>query len=177
MATKRIRKKKLSKREYDKLKVTAYELVVVQNQEQKEVARILNLTEATLSSWAQEGKWKELREARMQCQTTETDNLRKLISIISKQRIDIEQRISDAIHNGDIKEEAILRKQASALSDEMSKHNKVLQTLENKNYSLGVFIDIMDEIFDTLRVQDKDLWTKTANFQSELIRKKINILG
>lgn len=174
------RKKQLPKREYEKLKRTAYEYVVVQGMEQKEVAKLLGVTEATISSWAnasKEGKWKDLRQDRMQCQSTETDNLRKLISVLSKQRLDLEPLINDAIHAGESKEEAVLRSHASSLSDQISKLNKALVTLDNSSYTLGVFIDVMDEIFNTLRVQDEELWEKTIEFQSTLIRKKSQELG
>lgn len=143
MATKRKRKKQLSKREYDKLRQTAYELVVVKRLDQKEAANILNVTPATLNKWAndgQEGKWKEIKEARMQCSSTETDNLRKLIQVLSKQRLDIEELISDAIHANDVKVETRLRRQASAISDEMSKQNKVLLNMDNSSYTLGVLL-------------------------------------
>jgi len=132
------RKKQLPKREYEKLRRTAYEYVVVQGLEQKEVAKLLGVTEATISSWAnnpKEGKWKNLREARMQCQSTEADNIKKLIQILSKQRLDLEPQINDAMHSGEAKEEARLRQQASKISDEMSKQNKVLLTIDQKSYT------------------------------------------
>lgn len=180
MAKKRNRKKQLSKREYTKLRQSAYEFIVVQGLEQKEVAQLLNITEATISKWAndgQEGKWKALREARMQSSTAETDNLRKLIQNLSKQRLELEEQITNAIHAGDTKLESSLRKQASALSDEMSKQNKVLQTLDKSKYTLGVFIDVMDEIFSQLRNYDESIWEQTIDFQGTLIRKKTNELG
>ncbi len=179
-ANRKVRRQQLSKREYERLRRSAFEYVVVQGMEQKEVAKLLNLTEATLSTWAnngKEGKWKELREARMQCQSTEADNLRKLIQVLSKQRLELESLIYDAVHSGDTKEEARLRQQASSLSDEMSKQNKVLLTIDKTNYTLGVFIDVMDEIFNALRQHDEELWESTIEFQSMIIRKKTQELG
>jgi transposase len=83
------KRNQLTKREYEKLKQTAYEYIVAQGLDQKEVAKILHLTETTISKWAnqgKEGKWKDLRETRMQCQSTDADNIKKLIQILSKQR-------------------------------------------------------------------------------------------
>lgn len=174
------RRKQLPKAEYNKLRRAAYEYVVVQGLEQKEVATRLNLTEATISTWANnspEGKWKDLRQSRMQCKSTETDNLRKLIDILSQQRLDLELSISDAVHEGDTKEIARLRQQASSLSDQISKFNKTLQNLDNSSYTLGVFIDVMDEIFNAMRLHDEKLWESTIEFQSTLVRKKTKELG
>ncbi|WP_321321438.1 hypothetical protein [Labilibaculum sp.] len=174
------RKPQLPKIEYTKLRRAAFEYIVVQGLEQKEVAARLNLTEATISSWANndpEGKWRDIREARMQCQSTETDNLRKLINLLSKQRLDLEAFINDAMHAGDSKEEALYRHQASSISDQISKLNKVLVTLDNSSYTLGVFIDVMDEIFNSLRMHDEELWEKTIEFQSTIIRKKTQEIG
>jgi predicted transcriptional regulator len=174
------RSKQLSRQEYDKLKRSAYEYVVVQGMDQKEVALLLKITEATLSKWAnggEEGKWKDLREARQQCLSSDSDNVKKLLRVMSQQRLELEEQILDAQKVGDTKEEVRLRKEARALSDEMSKQNKTLLTLDKSKYTLGVFIDVMDEIFNALRQHDEELWEKTIEFQSTIIRRKTNELG
>ncbi len=174
------RRHQLTKREYERLKQAAWKYCVEQGMEQKDVAKLLGITEATLSNWSSSdprGSFKEQRTARQQCQSTEADNIRKLIQVLSKQRLELESFIADAIKNGDSKAEADLRRRAAALSDEMSKQNKVLLSLDKATYTLGVFIDVMDEIFNTMRVQDEELWEKTLSFQSTITRKKIQELG
>jgi len=171
------RRKQLPRKEYAKLKHTAREYVVVQGLDQKDVAQMLKLSEPTLSKWSQEGKWKEEREARQQCHSTDADNTKKLLSLLAKQRLNLESQIQEAVNADDLEEETRLRKQASSLSDEMSKINKTLLSLDKKNYTLGVFIDIMDEIFNALRVYDESLWEKTIDFQSTLIRRKTTEIG
>ena len=131
-------------------------------------------------SWANngtEGKWSDIRKARQQCSSTETDNIRKLISVMSDQRLQLEELILDAQRAGDQKEEIRLRNEAARLSDEMSKMNKTLITLDKSNYTLGTFIDVMDEIFNSLRHFDEALWEKTIEFQSNIIRRKTQELG
>ncbi|MCT4590506.1 MAG: hypothetical protein N4A71_21950 [Carboxylicivirga sp.] len=171
------RRKQLSKAVYEKLKRTAYEYVVVQGMSQKETAALLDITEATLSKWAKEENWKDQRKDRQQCISTDADNLKKLLRVMSQQRLELEEQILDAQKIGDTKEEVRLRKEARALSDEMAKQNKTLLSLDKTNYTLGVFIDVMDEIFNSLRVYDEDLWEKTVHFQSTLIRKKTIEIG
>lgn len=180
MAQNNKRKLQLSRNEYDKIRRTAYEYVVIQGYDQKVVAEMLHITEATISKWAttgKEGKWKDLREGRQQCLSTDSDNVRKLLRIMSQQRLTLEELILDAQKAGEAKEEIRLRQEARALSDEMSKQNKTLLTLDKSNYTLGTFIDIMDEIFNSMRQFDEALWEKTIEFQSNIIRRKTNELG
>ena len=176
----KVGKQQLSRLDYEKLRRAAYEYVVVQGYDQNQVAEMLKVTPVTVSNWANtgpEGRWLDLRKARMQCTSTDTDNIRKLIRVMSEQRLQIEESILDAQKDGDIKEEIRLRSEASRLSDEMSKMNKTLITLDKSNYSLGTFIDVMDEIFNSLRQFDEALWEKTIDFQSNIVRRKTNELG
>ncbi len=170
-------RKKLPRQEYDKLKRTAFEFVVVQGLDQKDVAKMLNISEQTISKWAIEGNWRELREVRQQCSSTDADNTKKLLQLMSKQRLELETLIHDAVKVGDNESETKYRKQASSLSDEMSKINKTLLSLDSKNFSLGSYIDVMDEIFNHLRMYDEELWVKTIDFQALHIRKMTNQLG
>ena len=174
------RRPQLSKREYDRLRRVAKDYIVNKGKEQKWVAELLNVTEVTISNWSNKdpnGTWKEQREARMQCKSTDAENQRKLVGLLSKRRLSLEERIIDASNTGETEEEERLRKEARGLSDEIRKESKTLETLEKKDYSLGTFIDIMDEIFNGLRQHDEDLWERTVEFQSTIVRKKANELG
>jgi len=172
------RKKQLTRKEYEKLRHTAYEYIVVHGLDQKEVARMLDLTEQTISKWSKDGKWREERTSRQQCHSTDTANTKQILRLMSEQRLKIEMKIRDAEKTGDKDEELKLRKEARALSDEMSKHNKTLLNLEKENrITLGVYIDVFDDIFTSLRNYDEDLWGKTIDFQTIQIRKKTNELG
>lgn len=177
MANKKTIENQRKRTDYDKLKHSAYELVVIQGRDQKEVAEMLKLSEPTLSKWSTEGKWREERETRQQCSSTDADNTRKLLRLMSTQRLELEEEIAAAVKQGDKEEEARLRKSASSLSDEMSKINKTLQSLDKKNYTLGEYIDVMDEIFNDLRSYDNELWAKTIDFQALHIRKVTNKIG
>ena len=97
---------------------------------------------------------------------------------MSDRRLEIEDQINESIKAGDSALELELRKQASSVSDEISKHNKTLQTIQKESkVTLGIYIDVMDDIFDHLRNEDPELWEKTIEFQTTLIRKKTNELG
>lgn len=172
------RQPKRSQGELNKLKLSAYELVVIQDYTQKEAANILGVSEVTMSQWACDGQWRNEKKARQSTSTISTDNLKKIILLLSDRRLEIEDQINDAIRRGDSDMELELRKQASSVSDEISKHNKTLQTIQKESkVTLGIYIDVMDDIFDQLRNEDPELWEKTIEFQGTLIRKKTNELG
>ena len=112
---------------------------------------------------------KEERNNRQQCISTDADNIKKLLRVMSQQRLQLEELILDAQKMSDTQEEIRLRKDARALSDEMAKQNKTLLSLDKTNYTLGTYIDVMDDIFNALRVYDESLWEKTVDFQATLI--------
>jgi transposase len=169
---------RLPKTEYDKLRRSAYELVVVQGMTQKVTAGILGVSEVTMSDWARDGKWKEEREARQTCTATDVDNIRKIIGLLAKQRYELETDIAEAEQTGKLEEQIALRKRASSISDEISKHNKTLLSLEKDNKAtLGMYIDIFDDIFTALRQYDEDLFNQSIPFQTLHIRRKTSELG
>lgn len=59
--------------DYNALKKKAYELVVIQGRMQKDVAKILDLSEKTISDWSVAGNWKELKT------TNEVINCRRFL--------------------------------------------------------------------------------------------------
>jgi transposase len=181
--------KKTSKKEYTKLKRAAYEYVVVQGCTQTETAEMLNISEKTLSEWARTGGWRELRKARQSAVSTASNNLKNIISLLSEQRLRTEQEIQEAQRTGDRELELKLRKEASVLGDDISKTNRALKDNEKSNgITLGLFIDVMDDIFNSLRIADLkihcpkcgteiNLFTETLEFQAMLIQRKTIELG
>ena len=181
--------KKPGKKEYEKIKRSAYEYVVVQDYTQAQAAEMLNISEKTLSDWARAGGWRDLRKARQSAVSTANNNLKNIISLLSEQRLRIEQEIREAQTSGDKDLELKLRKEASVISDDISKINKSLKDNDKSNgITLGLYIDIMDDIFNNLRVYDLkircpkcgteiNLFDETLEFQAMLIQKKTIELG
>ena len=172
------RKKQLPKQEYDKLKYSAYELVVIQGYTQKRTAETLGVTEQTISAWAIEEDWRNQREGRQQDYKTDVANVKQIIRLTSKRRLDLELEIHDAQKLGDDKLEKELRKESLQIGDELSKLTKTLAGLEKDNkYTLGEFINVMDDIFTNMRQFDEDLFVKTIPFQTYYVRKRTQELG
>lgn len=170
--------KRMSRAEYDKLRRSAYEYVVEHLRDQKEVAEMLGVSEQTMSDWSRKGGWRELREAKQQCYSTDADNNKKIIRLLSTKRLALEIEAQEAGRLGNADEELALRKQAKGISDEISKHNKTLVTLDKENrVTLGVYIDVMESLFDALRQYDEELFDRCVDFQAQHVRKKIIELG
>jgi len=170
--------KKTNKKEYEKLRRAAYEYVVVQDYTQTETAEMLGVSEKTVSEWARAGGWRELRKARQSAVSTANNNLKCIISLLSEQRLTIEQEIHEAQFAGDKDRELELRYKASAISDDVSKLNKALKDNDKSNgITLGLYIDVMDDIFNNLHIFDTELYEQTLEFQSMLIKKKTIELG
>lgn len=173
-----VHKKTATKPDYSKLRQSAYELVVVQGYTQKEAAAMLGVSEVSMSGWATEDNWRTLRKGRQSTVSTSVDNIKQIIKLLSERRLVLEEMITDAFDTGEKELELDLRKQAGALSDEISKHNKTLLTIQKENrVTLGVYIDVMEDIFNNMRLENEALWEQTIEFQTYLIRKKTNDLG
>jgi len=170
--------KKTSKKKYEKLKRAAYEYVVVQDYTQAEAAEMIGVSVTTLSDWARAGNWRELRKARQSAVCTANSNLKNIISLLSEQRLKIEQDIHEAQSSGDTELELELRKRANIISDDLSKINKTLQQNDKSNgITLGIYIDVMDDIFNNLHIFNLELYNETLEFQAMLIQKKTIELG
>ena len=165
------RKRNSTKADYTKLRRAAYELIVEQGKTQKEAAAALGVTEATISSWAMEGDWRGLRKSRQSATSTARENIIRIISLLSEKRLELEAEISEAADTGDTKRELELRAEASSISLDLADLNK------DKEVTLGIFVDVFDEIFSALRQQEPALFEKTIPFQTAYLRRKSNELG
>ena len=170
--------KKKDKEEYLKFRRSACELIVEQGKTQKEAARLLGVTEKTISGWASEGGWRELRKIRQSSANTARDNILRIIRILSEKRINLESEINSAIDTDNKELELQLRSEANSLSVEMSKQRKNLESMEKENkLTLGQYVDVFDEIFSDLRKTNLTLFEQTIDFQTLHLRKKSNELG
>lgn len=169
-----------AKPDYTKLRRSAYELIVEKGKTQKEAAILLGVTEKSVSEWANEGEtcWRDMRKMRQSATSTARENIQRIISLLSEKRLNLEYQINDAIDNNDKDLELRLRKEANQISNDMSYQNKTLSELnEKKGITLGVHVDVFDDIFTALRAYNFDLFEKTIDFQTVYLRRKSNELG
>jgi tryptophan 2,3-dioxygenase len=171
------KEKSAKKADYLKMRHAACECVVIQGKPQREVSALLGISEKTMSKWAREGGWSDLRKARQSATSVSGENLRRLIGLLSERRLAVEHRINDAIDAGNAGEVIALRKEAAGLSAEMAFQNKTLANVDRENIALGVYVDVFDDIFSAMRVYDAGLFEKTIEFQTLHLRRKSNELG
>jgi transposase len=67
--------KKPSKKDYEKSKRSAYELIVVQGYTQSDAAELTGVSENTISRWSRQENWKELRAARQSAVSTANNRI------------------------------------------------------------------------------------------------------
>lgn len=171
-------KKKHTKPDYEKLKAMAYQYVVQQGKTQREVAELLGVSENTLSEWARIGDWRGQRKNRQSAASTARMNIQSIISLLSDKRLKVEYAINEAIDRADKETELRLRKEANQLSADITWQRKNLEGVDKENkMTLGVYVDVFDDIFSALRAFDAELFDKTIDFQTLHLRKKSNELG
>lgn len=133
---------------------------------QKEIAQILKITEATVSKWATEGKWKAERDARMNSSKERLEAIKEVISQLTNKRLNVFKEIEEAENNGDKATLFDLKKESAALSQEVAIQTKALERMEkDSRISLATYLEVMDSIFSALNQYDQATYMKTIDFQ------------
>lgn len=132
----------------------------------KDIADILNVAEKTVGDWVKLGNWKAVRDANLNSTHNQTIKIKELISELTEQQLDISEEIKQAKAVGDKNLVVELRKQSSALSQEVAIQTKALERIDSDNkIGLGTYLEVMNDIFKNLEHHDKDVYLKTLDFQ------------
>lgn len=132
----------------------------------KETAAIVGITEKTMSDWVTKSGWKTQREARAMSAESRAENIKQLIDHLAGQRMELGESLAAAIAVGDVGVEAAIRRQMAAIDDGAAKWNKSLDNIKkNSNIRLAVYYEVMEQIFNALRLFDEGLYLKTIDFQ------------
>lgn len=142
----------------------------MQGKTAKEVARLVGVTEKTVSRWVAKYNWKTLRDAKIYSAKSKVDNIKQILADLAEETVAINREIEKETD----KEKLIdLRKRRNQLADEAAKWNKALEKLDNQNQvSLSTYIAIMEEIFNALKVYDEKLFYQTLDFQEKHLNIK-----
>lgn len=140
----------------------------MQFKEQKEIASLVSVSEKTITKWVKTYGWKAEREARVNGNKSRIASIKEVIGKLTDQRLDLFDKAKTADEAGDKDESLKLSKQAASIADEISKYNKTLENLDEKNrVSLGTYIEVMDDIFNQLQKKQPKLYTQLIDFQEE----------
>lgn len=145
---------------------------------QNEIAEELGLTEKTVGNWAREGNWKELRNARINNSNNRAETVKKVIAGLSESALELQQKIKDAEEVGDMPLALCLKKESTAIAQQVGMYQKALEKLEkNFKVSLSTYLEVMDDIFEALQTYEKELYIKTLDFQKYHLQNIAQKLG
>lgn len=158
----------MSKQHYAKLKKEAHDMYVIEGLFATDISKRINVSAKTLSSWVNEndGAWKKERSARAVSSKKSGENIQQIIDLTAEKKIEVLKRIEEAKLSGNKELEKQLRGEAASLDNSVAQWNKALQDANKGNrISLSVYLDVMDEIFDAIRLAEPDHYFALINFQ------------
>jgi len=162
----------------EKEKKTAHILFVEQGKTRKDIAQLLGITDKTISNWVEKFGWDKERTARNASPTRRTENIKAIITTLSEERIELNNKVKAAELKGDLNTITELRSQISRVDDSVSKWNRALMTIEDENkITLSVYLTVMDMIFDRMRIMNPKLYFETIDFQEQHLHQITVELG
>ncbi|HCY81532.1 MAG TPA: hypothetical protein DHV22_08010 [Xanthomarina gelatinilytica] len=150
---------------------------------QKEIAEDLNVSEKTVGKWVAEGNWKAERDARINSTQNQAANLKSLISELTEKALELHEKIKIIEAKGlqaSSEEKDLLiqhKKEATRISQEVAMYNKTLTQFQTNKLPLGLYIEVMEDVFKELQNYDKDLFLKTLDFQRNHLQTIAQKLG
>lgn len=162
----------------EKERKTAHILFVEQNKSQKDIAQLLGVTEKTVSDWVNKNGWKEEQTARNASPARRINNIKAIITGLSEERIELSTQVRAAEQDGDEKTANSIRERISKIDDAVSKWNKTLENIDRENQiTLSIYLEVMDRIFNALRLYDTKLYMNTVEFQEQHLHRITIELG
>jgi predicted transcriptional regulator len=162
----------------EKEKKTAHILFVEQGKSRKEIAHLVGVAEKTVGEWVIKFGWEKERSARTASPARRMDNIKEIITTLSDERLELNRKVKAAENNNDLSLIADLRGQISKIDDAVSKWNKALTTIESENrITLSIYINVMEKIFEKMRIHDPKLFMQTIEFQEQHLQQITLELG
>lgn len=157
---------------------TAHILYVEQKKTAKEVAELVGVSEKTLSDWVTKFNWKTERNARNTSPTQRIKNIEEIIGGLAQDRLDLQRQLEAAEKDGNKDIVASIRSDMSKLDDSVSKWNKTLRDINKESkVPLGVYLNVMESIFNSMQAYDPKLHWQTISFQEKHINDMSLKLG
>lgn len=159
---------------------TAKALFMERTKMQKEIAVIVGVTEKTISRWAIQYGWQNERNARLMSDENIRTNgklamnnhFQTLIDLQNKRAAEIEKPEPDRL----IIEE--LDKSIMSYTHAIAQANKgVQEILKGNRITLSVYLQVMEDIFNTMLAEDSKLHAATMDFQERHIQFICKKLG
>jgi transposase len=149
----------------DKEKRIAFDYYTTQGMTAKAISGIINVNEKTIGKWVDDGNWKAVRDANINSDQHQQKNIKALISELTETQLEIMGDIKKAKIEGRKEDLEHLRKQSSAISQEVAIQTKALERVSDNKLSLSNYLLVMDDVFKSLQEYDRHLYQKTIDFQ------------
>jgi len=143
-------------------------MFVEQGKTQKEIAKKLHRTEKTIGTWVQKYGWKNERTARLNSVKNQEIQINEILNHYANQTLKLLKELRQHQESGDDVQCLEINKKLTSISDDVSKWNKRLESL-NKDHkaSLSTYLFVMDDLFESMRNYDEDLYNRTIDFQEK----------
>lgn len=143
----------------------AYYYFVEKQKTAKETAHLIGITEKTMSAWVAKFGWKSEREARALSSVNRAENIQQLIDSLAAERIATQKQLEAET---DPKAAMTLRRALASIDDGAAKWNKTLENVKKDGrVRLSVYLDVMEQIFNDLRVFNYKVYMETLDFQEQ----------
>lgn len=140
--------KRKNKAALETLKKLAYEWVMNSDKTQKEIADIVGVSEVTMSKWATDGRWEELKAYEAASRGGACRNiLKKIFEESQKEDCD---------------------------ADKIAKYSSALERLENKSITVPNIINIFIEFGNWLYPKDPEASKKLTNYMNLYVEEKVS---
>lgn len=150
----------------EKEKRIAFDYYTNQGFTAKAISEIVNVSEKTIGDWVEKGNWKSVRDANMNSSQNRASKIKELISELTEQQLEINIEVKLAKAEGDKERVIALRQQSASISQEVAIQTKALERMDSDNkISLGVYLEVMTDVFKNLEHYDKNIYLKTLDFQ------------
>ena len=101
-----------------------------------------------------------------------------MIAELTDVTLDTIEKIKVAEFNGDKQDVLALKKEATRISQEVAMYSKALEKMEKDfKISLSTYLEVMEDIFQSLQNWDKDIYIKTLDFQKSHLSTIAQKLG
>lgn len=155
----------------------AQEMYINQLKTAKEIALKLKVQEKTVGNWINKNHWKNQRAAKVNNAMNGRENLKQVIANLAERRIEIFNIRAIASDNNDKETVIKLDLEAAQIADQVSKMNATLKSFDQSNrITAALYLEIMDDIFNALRILDESTYLLTLDFQENhalFISKKL----
>ncbi|MBN1250679.1 MAG: hypothetical protein JXA16_00990 [Bacteroidales bacterium] len=163
----------------EKEKATARILFVEQAKTAKQISKLVNVSEKTISAWVQKHAWKAARNAKAINKDSRIINIKQIIDDFAQNRLELQDELRKLIKSGNERNRIQeIRNEMARIDAGVANWNKTLEQIDKTSkISLSTYLYIMDKIFKSLQNFDAKIFVQSIAFQEHHINEISNELG